>query len=120
MLLKHGAGCAVVAIVLAARLDLTAHGGHAVERAAFGYPGRECYGWASGPTAWLSQHVLGVQTLEPGFQRVRVAPRLGRLEWAEGSYPTPLGPIKVRHEKQADGTVQSNVQAPEDVGVERE
>jgi len=24
-----------------------------------------CHGWASGPTAWLSEHVLGVQVIEP-------------------------------------------------------
>ena len=25
-----------------------------------------CHGWASGPTAWLSEHVLGIQIVEPG------------------------------------------------------
>jgi len=52
-----------------------------------------CHGWASGPTAWLSQHVLGVKPVEPGSTRVVVSPKLGHLRWAEGSYPTPLGPI---------------------------
>ncbi|HEX5220596.1 MAG TPA: alpha-L-rhamnosidase C-terminal domain-containing protein [Verrucomicrobiae bacterium] len=78
-----------------------------------------CHGWASGPTAWLSQHVLGVTPLEPGFKRVRVVPQLGRLRWAEGSYPTPLGPIKVRHERQADGSMKSDIQSPTGVIVER-
>jgi hypothetical protein len=78
-----------------------------------------CHGWASGPTAWLSEHVLGVTPLEPGFRRVRVAPRLGRLQWAEGKYPTPLGPIEVRHQRQADGRVESTIRAPEGVTVVR-
>jgi alpha-L-rhamnosidase len=78
-----------------------------------------CHGWASGPTAWLSRHVLGVTPLEPGFKRVRVVPQLGRLQWAEGSYPTPLGPIKVRHERQSDGSVKSDIQSPAGVIVER-
>ena len=78
-----------------------------------------CHGWASGPTAWLSQHVLGVSPLEPGFKRVRVVPQLGRLQWAEGSYPTPLGPIKIRHERQADGSIKSDIHAPTGVTVER-
>ena len=51
-----------------------------------------CHGWASGPTAWLSQVVLGVKPLEPGCKRVRVAPQLGNLKWAEGKYPTPARP----------------------------
>ena len=78
-----------------------------------------CHGWASGPTAWLSQQVLGVRPLEPGFRRVRIAPHLGRLAWAEGAYPTPLGPIRVRHERQADGTVKSDIHVPAGIVVER-
>ncbi len=78
-----------------------------------------CHGWASGPTAWLSENVLGITPLEPGFKRVRIAPQLGRLQWAEGAYPTPLGPIKVRHERQADGSVKSNVDVPAGVVVVR-
>jgi hypothetical protein len=79
-----------------------------------------CHGWASGPTAWLSESVLGVQPLEPGCTRVRVVPQLGSLQWAEGSYPTPLGPIQVRHERQADGTVKTTVNAPTGVTVVRQ
>jgi len=79
-----------------------------------------CHGWASGPTAWLSQQVLGVQPLEPGFKKVRVAPRLGRLQWAEGAYPTPLGVIKVRHEKQPDNSVKSAIDAPPGIQVQRD
>jgi hypothetical protein len=79
-----------------------------------------CHGWASGPTAWMSQHVLGIQPLEPGFKLVRIVPQLGRLQWAEGNYPTPLGVIQVRHEKRADGTVRSTIKAPKGVKVVRE
>ncbi|HZJ13686.1 MAG TPA: alpha-L-rhamnosidase C-terminal domain-containing protein [Chthoniobacteraceae bacterium] len=78
-----------------------------------------CHGWASGPTAFLSQQVLGVKPLDPGFARVRIAPQLGSLKWAEGTYPTPRGPIKVWHERQADGSIKSEVQAPPSVVVER-
>jgi hypothetical protein len=62
--------------------------------------------------------VLGITPVAPGFAKVSITPNLGRLEWAEGSYPTPKGPIHVRHEKQADGTVKSTVKLPE--GVTRE
>jgi hypothetical protein len=77
-----------------------------------------CHGWASGPTAFLSQQVLGVQPLEPGFTKVRIAPQLGSLKWAEGSYPTPHGVIKVRHERQPDGSIKSDVQTPPGVMIE--
>lgn len=78
-----------------------------------------CHGWASGPTAWLSQYVLGVTPLEPGCKRVLVAPHLGRLKWAEGTYATPMGPVRVRHERQPDGSVKSDIQAPAGVEVAR-
>jgi hypothetical protein len=76
-----------------------------------------CHGWASGPTAWLSEHVLGVQFLEPGGKRVRITPHLGDLQWAEGGFPTPHGVIQVRHEKDAQGKVRSTVHAPAQVTV---
>ena len=74
-----------------------------------------CHGWASGPTAWLSEYVLGVQVLEPGCSVVGIRPNLGDLEWAEGTFPTPYGVIFVRHEKQADGTIVSEIQAPGEI-----
>ena len=33
-----------------------------------------CHGWASGPTAWLSRHILGIEILEPGCKKLRVVP----------------------------------------------
>jgi alpha-L-rhamnosidase len=77
-----------------------------------------CHGWASGPTSWMSRHVLGITPMEPGFARVRIAPALGNLEWAEGDYPTPHGPIHVRHERQPDGSIASQVEAPDVITVE--
>lgn len=76
-----------------------------------------CHGWASGPTPWLSRHVLGVRVLEPGCRVVEVRPNLGGLKWAEGTYPTPLGVIRIRHERGEDGVLRSVVKAPEGVRV---
>lgn len=74
-----------------------------------------CHGWASGPTAWLSRYVLGVQVLEPGCRKVKIEPHLGDLEWAEGTFPTPYGIIKVRHERQKNGDIHSEITVPEGV-----
>ncbi len=46
-----------------------------------------CHGWASGPTAWLSQYVLGINISNAG-NSVKIAPNLGDLQWAKGSFPT--------------------------------
>jgi len=51
------------------------------------------HAWASGPTAALSKHVLGVRPLTAGFQTWLVRPQLGSLSWASGRVPTPYGGI---------------------------
>ena len=74
-----------------------------------------CHGWASGPTAWISEHLLGVEIVEPGFKVVRIRPHLGPLKWVEGDFPTPYGPIHVSHSRQEDGRISSKVVLPEGV-----
>jgi alpha-L-rhamnosidase len=76
-----------------------------------------CHGWAGGPTAWLSANVLGITPAAPGCAKVKIEPHLGHLAWVEGDYPTSHGPIHVRHEKQADGSIKSTVKLPD--GVEQ-
>ncbi len=78
-----------------------------------------CHGWASGPTAWLSEHVLGIKVIEPGVKAVEIKPNLGNLKFAEGTLPTPYGEIYVKHTKQADGTIKSDIQTPKEVRVVR-
>ncbi len=78
-----------------------------------------CHGWASGPTAWLSETVLGIKILEPGCAVVKIEPKLGDLQWAEGTFPTPHGLIKVRHDKNEDGSIKTTVTAPEAVKILR-
>jgi hypothetical protein len=57
--------------------------------------GSHCHGWSSIPSHDLVVHVLGIQPAEPGFERVRVAPSLGDLEWARGAAPSPHGLVHV-------------------------
>jgi hypothetical protein len=76
-----------------------------------------CHGWASGPTAWLSEHVLGIKVLEPGCTKVRIQPQLGDLQWARGTFPTPRGLIRVSHTRQPDGTIESTIETPPGVEV---
>lgn len=70
------------------------------------------HGWASGPTSWLTEHVLGVQVVEPGGRTLRIRPQLGDLSFVEGTYPTSLGVVKLRHTRQPDGSVKTVAEAP--------
>lgn len=78
-----------------------------------------CHGWASGPTTWLTKYVLGIQVVEPGSKTIRISPNLGDLEFAEGTFPTPYGIVSVKHTKQSDGSIQSEIDAPKEVTVLR-
>lgn len=77
-----------------------------------------CHGWAGGPTAWLTEQVLGLKPTAPGCACLAVEPDLGDLEWAEGSLPTPHGPVRVSHERAADGTIHTELDLPEGVQAE--
>ena len=76
-----------------------------------------CHGWASGPTPWLSHYVLGVTILVPGCKTVKIDPHLGDLQWVEGTFPTPLGLIRIKHSKKPDGSLDTTVNAPQGVTV---
>jgi hypothetical protein len=73
-----------------------------------------CHGWASGPTAWLMEQVLGIQPVAGGFARVTVRPDLCGLKWARGAEPCPQGAIKVdyRHD---DSDFKASIELPEGV-----
>lgn len=53
------------------------------------------HGWGSGPTSALSKYVLGVRPVKPGYRTWLIEPQTGDLTWAEGTVPTPFGPIAV-------------------------
>lgn len=78
-----------------------------------------CHGWASGPTPWLTENVLGIQVLSPGCKLIKVEPHLGDLSFAEGTFPTPYGLVKVSHKKLSNGRISSVITAPPQVKVIR-
>lgn len=75
-----------------------------------------CHGWAGGPTAFLSEHVLGVHITEPGCRSLVIQPHLGDLAFARGTYPTPFGPVAIEHTREGDRIV-THVDAPQEVSV---
>lgn len=97
-----------------AKFDIHADGG---AHCYIGLRASLCHGWASGPTSWLTSHVLGIKIIEPGSKVIKVQPNLGDLQFVEGTFPTPFGKIYVKHVKQSDGKVKSEVKAPKGVRV---
>jgi alpha-L-rhamnosidase len=63
--------------------------------------------------AWtLSKHILGVYPVGAGFQKCRIAPQTGQLQWARGVFPSARGDIKVEWKKEGDRLVMDTVLPP--------
>ncbi|SIQ21289.1 alpha-L-rhamnosidase-related protein [Maribacter ulvicola] len=77
-----------------------------------------CHGWASGPTPWLTQYVLGIQVMNGG-KTIKIEPHLGDLKFAKGTFPTQFGILTVSHEKDAQGRIKTIIDAPDGLNIIR-
>lgn len=76
-----------------------------------------CHGWSSGPTAWLTEHVLGIKIVEPGYRKIKIEPQLGNLKWVKGKVPTPYGIIEVSYKRLNDNSIQKEYQLPKGISL---
>lgn len=76
-----------------------------------------CHGWSSGVTAWMTENILGITVVEAGCKTLKIEPHLGNLEWVEGTFPTPLGVVKVKHTKLANGKIRTKTDAPKGIKI---
>ena len=76
-----------------------------------------CHGWASAPTAFLAEEVLGIHILSLGCKKVEIKPNLGNLRWAKGTYPTPYGIISVECRRLENGGIDTKWTAPDEIEV---
>ena len=58
-----------------------------------------CHAWGTAPANIVQRHVAGVQVIEPGAARVRIAPQPGGLDWFEAKVPTIRGPVTVSYSR---------------------
>lgn len=101
-------------VVPVGKVDVhTSYGGYCYKELRHSF----CHGWASGPTSWLTQYVLGVNVVEPGGKKIRIEPHLGDLEWVNGTFPTPYGVVKIEHKKRPNGKIRTKVDAPRKVKI---
>ncbi len=71
-----------------------------------------CHGWASAPTYYLPKEVLGVKRAAPGWERVRIEPAPGDLEFARGVVPAPPGDITADWKRDRKGFLTYNLDLP--------
>lgn len=74
--------------------------------------GSLCHGWSATPALYQTRMILGVKPISPGFATFLCDPiPLGSMREAEGSVPTPHGPIMVSW-RLGPGGLEKNVSAP--------
>ena len=50
---------------------------------------------------WFYEGILGIKPAKPGFKEITIAPQITtKLDFVEGSYPTPQGEVKVSWSKE--------------------
>jgi hypothetical protein len=73
----------------------------------------DCHAWSASPNYELLATVCGVKPESPGFQKVRIEPHLGSLQWVEGKLPHPRGEISVRLERVGESGIRAVLRLPE-------
>jgi len=69
------------------------------------------HAWSGCPAEFLIRNLMGLEILEPGCRRVRLAPKQTPFDYT-AQYPTPLGVIEVLRQ---DGVIKTS--APEEMEV---
>jgi alpha-L-rhamnosidase len=59
----------------------------------------DCHAWGAHPVYHYFASILGVRPAGLGFAAVDITPRLGPLQWAEGTMAHPKGEIHARFER---------------------
>jgi alpha-L-rhamnosidase len=61
------------------------------------------HAWGAAPANIIPMRVMGIEPLKPGFERIRIKPQPGDLEWAKIVHPTIKGDVQTSFEnKQGD------------------
>jgi hypothetical protein len=72
----------------------------------------DCHAWSACPNYDFLALICGITPDAPGFHKVRIAPALGALQWAEGKMPHPDGEISVHLERKPGGAINAVVSLP--------
>ena len=72
-----------------------------------------CHAYSAGPTFTLSSWVLGVRPTGPAFSTFTVQPQTAGLDWAEGTMPTPSGPVSISWRKDSGHRLILSLGVPE-------
>ena len=75
----------------------------------------DCHAWGSSPNIELYRIVLGINSDAPGFKKVLIAPKLGKLLTASGCIPHPDGDIYVSYKIDKNGRINAEITLPKGI-----
>ncbi|MDR0792322.1 MAG: alpha-L-rhamnosidase N-terminal domain-containing protein [Chitinophagaceae bacterium] len=75
----------------------------------------DCHAWGASPNIEFYRIVLGIQSAAPDFQKVLIAPNLGKLHNVSGCIPHPKGNICVSYQSDEKGKLKAEITLPEGI-----
>jgi alpha-L-rhamnosidase len=73
----------------------------------------DCHAWGASPNFEIFRTLVGIESIAPGFRKVRIAPNIGNLRHVSASMPHPRGEIEV--DLTNTGSLTADVTLPEGV-----
>lgn len=75
----------------------------------------DCHAWSASPVYHFYTIICGIEPAGPGFNKVKIAPRLGDLEWLDTSFPHHAGNITLKLKQSKNGRIKGQVTLPEGI-----
>lgn len=72
----------------------------------------DCHAWGSSPNIEFFRIILGIDSAEPGFGKIRIAPSLCGLKQVSGSIPHPAGTVSASYEVNTRGKLTARLTLP--------
>ncbi|MGH9582836.1 MAG: alpha-L-rhamnosidase C-terminal domain-containing protein [Bryobacteraceae bacterium] len=69
----------------------------------------DCHAWGASPNYEIFRTLVGIESMAPGFSKVRIAPNIGKLRHVSATIPHPRGEITVDLTNTADVTLPEGV-----------
>jgi alpha-L-rhamnosidase len=75
-----------------------------------------CHAWSSAPLYFFNRVILGIRQIAVGCEAFEISPYIENLDWANGSFLTPRGLVKVSWEK-INEKLKVKISAPDGINV---
>lgn len=76
------------------------------------------HAWGAAPANLIPRKLMGIEPLTPGFEKIRIKPQPGSLEWAKIKHPTIRGSVLVSLINQPDNSFQLEIEIPANTTAE--